>query len=40
MAAKPKITVVVLGSNCFSGSYMVDELLANPDYFVDRKSVV
>ena len=31
---KAKTTVVVLGSNCFSGSYMVDELLTNPNYFV------
>src|SRR3989344_8536050 len=34
MSVKPKTTVVVLGSNCFSGSYMVDELLGNPEYFV------
>lgn len=29
-----KQTIVVIGSNCFSGSHMVDELLKNPDNFV------
>lgn len=29
-----KATIVVIGSNCFSGSYMVDELLKNSDNFV------